>query len=97
MPLLEHEANHSQLLWTVQRGSTSPQLELKYKHSLIIFLFLKKKTKLSLQITIAYTTVYCRISVAYPGGATGDCELPLPTAQHWERREKSSGREEFML
>ena len=41
MPLLEHEANHSQLLWS---SPFSPYLGLKWKHILTIFLcFLRNK------------------------------------------------------
>jgi hypothetical protein len=44
MPLLEHEANHTQLLQSVQSSPTSPhiKIELKLKHILKIPLFLKK-------------------------------------------------------
>jgi hypothetical protein len=44
MPLLEHETDHSELLWSV--FSTSPHLVLKWKHILIIFLGFPKNPKL---------------------------------------------------
>ena len=45
-PLLEHKANHSQLVLTVQNISICPHLGSKWKHIPIIFLCLLKKPKL---------------------------------------------------
>ena len=45
-PLLEHEANHSQLLWTIWSSPISNTWELKWKHILIVFLCFLKKPKL---------------------------------------------------
>ena len=45
--LLEHEANHSLLLWTIW-SSLIPHLGLKWKHIQILFLCFSKKSKFSL-------------------------------------------------
>jgi hypothetical protein len=56
--LLEHEANHSQLLWDSLKQPHMPYLGLKQNHILMIFLCILEKETKTPELSLQWSTNY---------------------------------------